>query len=295
MISGGRMTQCEDALFENPLVAYPVKAALRGAGPRPEPTGDRGEKKNYAQRLSNQLAQTVADALRPRYPNITPTATGAGQEAAIDVAKGRKRLDVKALDPTLGLTLCVSIKTYSFRDFSPSSGRLGRWTKNIVRNDHELRGEAMVLHQRQPYSVLVAVMFEPFATCADGDPSRLSDSAKSSFAHHVTTLSKRAGRGKRPVLGGADRLWVDLGAEDTRYDLFEKVYICLYDDEGACRFFDVEESPPRNGRPPDSQTLSFAEFVDAVHAEVERRNRFAPTWSEPDESEPEDGESDDGE
>ena len=79
---------------------------------------------------------------------------------------------------------------------------------------------------------------------------------------------------------------MDLGAEDTRYDLFEKVYICLYDDEGACRFFDVEEPPPRNGRPPDSQTLSFAEFVDAVHAEVERRNRFAPTWSEPDESNP---------
>ena len=121
----------------------------------------------------------------------------------------------------------------------------------------------MVLHQRQPYSVLVAVMFEPFATCADGDPSRPSDSAKSSFAHHVTTLSKRAGRGKRPVLGGADRLWVDLGAEDTRYDLFEKVYICLYDDEGACRFFDVEESPPRNGRPTG--------LADALVRRVRRR------------------------
>ncbi|WP_245672614.1 hypothetical protein [Aldersonia kunmingensis] len=275
-----------DALFESPLVAYPLQRALRAAGARPEADSERDAKKNYAQRLSNQLAQTVADGLRPLYPDITPTASGAGQEAAVDVAKGRKRLDVKAVDPTLGLIMCVSIKTYSFQDYSPKSGRLGRWTKNIVRNDHELRGEAMVLHQRQPYSVLVAVMFEPYATCDDGDPSKSSDVGKSSFAHHVTTLSKRTGRGKRPVLGGSDRLWVDLGAEDTRYDLFEKVFIGLYDADGICRFFDVEQSPPRNGRPPESQTLSFDEFIEAVHAEVERRNRFAPTWSEPEGDDP---------
>ena len=100
------------------------------AGPdgsdKPPADADRGEKKNYAQRLSNQLAQTVADALRPLYPNITPTASGEGQEATVDVAKGRKRLDVKALDPTLGLILCVSIKTYNFQDYSPRSGKLGR-------------------------------------------------------------------------------------------------------------------------------------------------------------------------
>lgn len=269
-----------DGLFPVPA-PNSLARALRLSGTKPAPEADRGEKKNYAQRLSNHLAQTVADALRSRYPDITPTASGAGQEATVDVAKGRKRLDVKSIDPTLGLVLCVSIKTYSFQDYSPTSGKLGRWTKNIVRNDHELRGEAMVLHQRQPYSVLVAVMFEPYTTCDDGDPSKASDIGKSSFAHHVTTLAKRTGRGKRPVLGGDDKLWVDLGAEDTRHDLFEKVYIGLYDSEGAVRFFDVENAPPRNGRPPESITLSFDDFVDSVHAEVERRNRFAPTWSEP--------------
>ncbi|MGB6182458.1 MAG: hypothetical protein WBF79_14550 [Rhodococcus sp. (in: high G+C Gram-positive bacteria)] len=265
---------------------YPLTFALDFAGDRPAPDADRGEKKNYAQRLSNNLAQVVADALRPRYPSITPDAHGAGQEAQVDVAKGRKRLDVKALDPTLGLILCVSIKTYSFQDYSPTSGRLGRWTKNIVRNDHELRGEAMVLHQRQPYSVLVAVMFEPWSTCEDGDPTKSSDTGKSSFAHHVTTLSKRSGRGKRAVVGVPGRAWVDLGAEDTRYDLFEKVFIALYEPDGPyrgeVRFFDVDDSPPRNGRPPDRTTLGFDEFVEVVHGEVERRNRFAPSWSEPD-------------
>ncbi len=213
-----------DSLFPEPETLFsepehePLWSALQLAGDKPPADADRGEKKNYAQRLSNQLAQTVADALRPLYPNITPTASGEGQEATVDVAKGRKRLDVKALDPTLGLILCVSIKTYNFQDYSPRSGKLGRWTKNIVRNDHELRGEAMVLHQRQPYSVLVAVMFEPYATCDDGDPTKTSDTGKSSFAHHVTTLSKRSGRGKRAVVGVPGKAWVDLGAEDTRYD-----------------------------------------------------------------------------
>lgn len=276
-----------DGLFPLPVVPTPppLAQALRRSGTKPPPDGDRAAKKNYAQRLSNHLAQTVADALRPLYPDITPTAGGLGQEATVDVAKGRKRLDVKAVDPTLGLILCVSIKTYSFQDYSPTTGKLGRWTKNIVRNDHELRGEAMVLHQRQPYSVLIAVMFEPLTTCDDGDPTKQSDSAKSSFAHQATTLSKRSGRGKRAVVGdgvyaGRGRMWVDLGADDTRYDLFEKVYIGLYDTDGAVRFFDVDEPPPRNGRPPDSATKSFDEFVEAVHHEVENRNRFAPTWSD---------------
>jgi hypothetical protein len=271
--------------------AFPLARALDAAGEKPAPDGDRGLKKNYAQRLSNQLAQVLADALRPRYPTITPTASGRGQESSIAVVKGQKRLDVAAIDPSLGLVLCVSIKTYSFQDYSPSKKKLGRWTKNIVRNDHELRGEAMVLHQRQSYSVLIGVMFEPYTTCDDGDPTKQTDVAKSSFAHHATTLAKRSGRGKPAVLGTADGAWVDLGAEDQRLELFERVFIGLYhpdgSERGAVRFFDVEKPPPRNGRPGLASTLSFDEFIDVVHAEVERRNRLAPTWAD-DESDTED-------
>jgi hypothetical protein len=265
---------------------FPLAKALDGAGEKPSATADRDLKKNYAQRLSNHLAQTIADALRSEYPSVTPTASGEGQESAIEVARGRKRLDVAAIDPTLGLVLCVSIKTYSFQDYSPRSQRLGRWTKNIVRNDHELRGEAMVLHQRQPYSVLIGVMFEPFATCDDGHSTPHRDGAKSSFAHHVNTLAKRAGRGKRAVIGTPTAAWVDLGADDPRHDLFERVFIGLYHPEGpergAVRFFDVEHPPLRFGRPDDALTLSFEQFIGAVHAEVQRRNKFAPTWADAD-------------
>src|SRR5579859_6297412 len=143
---------CANAVAIDP--SHPLRSALDAAEPKPDARGEREDKKNYAQRLSNELAQLVADALRDDFPNITPTAGGTGQEAAVGVDRGSKRLDVKATDATLGLILNVSIKTYSFQDYSPSKERLGRWTKNIVRNDHELRGEAMVLHQRQPYSVL---------------------------------------------------------------------------------------------------------------------------------------------
>lgn len=241
---------------------HPLRQALDRAGEKPPPDGDQAAKKNYAQRLSNHLAQTLADALRPYFPTVTPAADGTGQEAAVGVARGQKRLDVKVTDQTLGLLLSVSIKTYSFQDYSPSRKRLGRWTKNIVRNDHELRGEAMVLHQRQPYSVLIGVMFEPLAITEDGNPASTSDVGKSSFAHHVTTLSKRAGRGKRPVHGITGDAWVDVGAEDPRYDLFERVFIGLYqpegEDRGAVRFFDVEQAPPRNGPPPDPAKIGRA-------------------------------------
>src|SRR5258708_32183698 len=144
----------------------------------------------------------------------------------------------------------------------------------------------MVLHERQPYSVLIAVMFEPYATCDDGEPDKRSDVGKSSFAHHVNTLSKRTGRGKRAVHGASQSAWVDLGADDPRYDLFERVFIGLYHPDGPecgrVRFFDVENPPPRNGRPSPATTLSFDEFIHVVREEVDRRNKLAPTWADPD-------------
>ena len=267
--------------------SHPLRAALDAAEPKPDPRAPREEKKNYAQRLSNALAQTIADALRPTFPDITPTAAGRGQEAVVGVGHGLKRLDVKVTDATLGLILSVSIKTYSFQDYSPAKDRLGRWTKNIVRNDHELRGEAMVLHQRQPYSVLIGLMLEPYEICDDGDPGKASDTAKSSFAHHVGVLSKRTGRGRRTVYGGSAGAYVDYGADDPRHDLFERVFIGLYEqsgeDRGSVGFFDVDTPPPRNGRPAERATISLDELVEMIVAEVNRRNQFAPTWAEPEE------------
>lgn len=255
---------------------FPLRRALDAAEPKPEPTGPRDEKKNYAESLSRELAQTLADALRRKFPNITPTADGKHQEAAVGAAKGRKRLDVGVMDSALGLVLGISVKTYSFEDYSPSKGKLlGRWTKNALRNDHELGAEATALHRRQPYAVLAAIMFQPLEIC-DGAAS----GKQSSFAHHVDTLVKRTGRGRRPIRGVGARAYVDYGGEDTRLELFERVWIGLYEStgpkRGAVRFFDVEQDAPRLGRPDDALTIDLATLVKTITADVDRRNRKAP-------------------
>jgi hypothetical protein len=173
-------------------------------------------------------------------------------------------------DDEFGLLLSVSIKTYSFADWHGKKQAASRYTRNIKRNDFELHSEADVIHRRQPYAVLAAVLFMPGAACDDGDSTRASDIYKSSFAHAVVTLRHRAGR---------------LSPED-RFDRFEKVFIGLYEHEGdfagAVSFFDVESSPPRNGRPQRKDLLSLSELARALTSAVDVRNDLAPSWSEPD-------------
>lgn len=112
------------------------------------------DKKNYAERLSRALAQRFANALRPHFEGILPDSSGKGQESKARSAKGYKKLDVNYSTPELGLGLGVSIKTINFVD--PKSKR---YTKNYTRVDAELRAEATDYHDRQPYSVMVAVIF----------------------------------------------------------------------------------------------------------------------------------------
>lgn len=242
----------------------PLLAALDAAEPRPQPDGERGEKKNYAERLSRRLAELVANALRRWFPDASPF-EGSGHETEFGGDSGTKRIDVSAWDRQLGLRLDVSIKTYSFRDYSPKTKKLGRFTKNLLRNDHELRAEADTIHRRQPYSVLVAIMFMPYEASSDGKTGR------SSFAHAVMTFRKRTGRSD---------------PEHSRFDRFEAVYIGLYEHEGPrrgfARFFDVTRNPPRNGHPRDDSLLTFSELISEIKHLHDVRNDLAePDWAEP--------------
>jgi hypothetical protein len=235
--------------------ANPLLLPKRNALPRPNATAGAAEKKNYAERLSRAFAEMLAAALRTRttFRSITPTPDGRGHEASTRVDGGRKKLDVRLLNDELGLVFSASIKTYSFRDYSPSTRTFGRYQKNIVRNDMELRAEADVIHRRQPYAVMAALVFLHEGAASDGENKH------SSFAHAVFTFRKRAGR---------------ISAQDDRYDRFEKVYIGLFDPDdvtdGAVGFFDVEQPPPRNGKPRDLLTLQ--QVVDALDHLVKQRN-----------------------
>jgi hypothetical protein len=160
------------------------------------------------------------------------------------------------------LLLNVSIKTYSFQDWDERKQVAGRYTKNIKRNDLELRDEADVVHRRQPYAVLVALLFQPTGAAQDGKVD------KSSFAHAVLTLRRRSGR---------------TSPGDIRVDLFERVYIGLYEydgpSRGSVRFFDVMKNPPKVGIPALQNTLSFQELMDDIGALVRDRNWPEEEWS----------------
>jgi hypothetical protein len=218
---------------------------------------------------------TIADQLRPKYPNarVTPRPDGSGQEFSVGGKVDRKRTDVGIWDDAAGLVAGVSIKTYTFRDTQPATktrpARVTRYVKNVKRNDMELRDEADTLHRRQPYAVLTALFFMNEDACWDGI------AGQSSFAHVVFTLRKRTGR----------------AGPDSRFDLFEQVFVGLFNEAGHVRFFDVRQSPRRNQPPPESETASLADVLEGIddavvlrNTGVSRNERYAdddPEWRAP--------------
>lgn len=237
---------------------HPLRAALESAEPRPPDDASRAAKKNYAERLSRHIATTVANALRHEFHGITPDAHGKLQEAPARTSKGVKKLDVNYSTPELGLGLGVSIKTLNYRD--PKSKR---YTKNYTRADNELRAEAMDYHLRQPYAVLVAVVFIPADACGDALPG--DGKAPSSFGAAVRLFRNRARR---------------TGPKGEE-ELFERVFIGIYEHAGAHRgqawFFDVENAPPRSGRP--QSLMSFDELIDAITRTYDERNNPPFDWA----------------
>ena len=239
----------------NPKIQDSIAAELKRAGDR-DHVREQKDKKNYAEALSRGLALRFANELRQTFPGILPAPDGTGQESKARTAKGLKKLDVNYSTTQLGLGLGVSIKTVNFRD-----GKRPRYDKNFTRADAELRAEASDYHERQPYAVLVAVVFMPLDACDDA--GRL---AASSFGRAVQIYRFRAGR-QKPT--------------DSPL-LFERIFIGLYETNserfGDVTFFDVMDAPPKRGRP--ARTISFDEVIGAIVASYDQRNKPAFQWAE---------------
>ena len=218
------------------------REALAQAAPRPDDLARAPDKKNYAERLSRCLATVFANLLRNDFAGITPGPLGERQEALARTSKGVKKLDVNYSTPELGLGLGLSIKTLNYRDADTN-----RYTKNFTRIDNELRAEAVDYHERQPWSVLVALIFLPVDACDDYKRGESS----SSFGQAVRVFRHRASR----------------EAPTDRTQLFERVYVGLYALDDAdpwdVRFFDVMQTPPRAGRPSEAVTIEnvIAEII----------------------------------
>lgn len=237
-----------------------IAEVLRRAEPRPDERllskeDLRAAKKNYAERFSRAAATMLANLLRRRFPGITPNSDGSAQEAPARTAKGFKKLDVNYSTPQLGLALGVSVKSINFPPFP----------KNYSRNDNELRAEATDYHQRQPYAVLIAVLFLPVSACLDAPVRGGKVVGLSSFAKAVKFFRPRTRR-----LSHKDEV-----------DLFERFFVGLYDaTDGNVFFFDVSVPPPKHGLPRAEDRLSLAEMVLAIDKSYRDRNDPPFVWAE---------------
>jgi hypothetical protein len=225
---------------------------LSSAGSRPR-VEDGADKTPYATRFAAGFARLIANELRQSFPGIKPDADGRGTESPAQALRGLKRLDVNFSAPTSGLGLGVSLKSVHVRDKKPTP----RFHHNMKRNDEELRAEASGYHQRQPYSVLVAVIALPFEACDD------ADDRPSSFGTWVEYMFQLVRRGD----------------VNSHFDCFEAVFIALYDPIAAeVGFFDVTVPPPRRGRP--KNLLTLAELAAYIHRLYTQRNSLDFRWAE---------------
>jgi hypothetical protein len=246
-----------------PLVPGPDGTGLDSVRSSP---AEQFQKKNFAQRLSDELALKIANGLRPAFPGILPVAgsasTGSESKAIVGLEslarslKGVKRLDVNFSTLQLGLGLGVSIKTLNFRD--PKSKR---YTKNVTRIDNELRAEASDYHERQPHAVLVGLVFLP----ADS----VNETPISSFGHAAQSYRFRTGRSSH----------TDSPA------LFERLYIALYEASdtatlGSVICFDVANSPPKTGLPKTEHRLTLQLVLEQCVVAFYDRNTPRQLWAD---------------
>lgn len=222
----------------------------RDHGDREAAAAVRELKKNYAETLSRSLAEKFANALRADFPGILPDENGKGHESYARASKRTKKLDINYSNPMIGLGLGVSIKTLNFRD--PKSQR---YTKNFTRVDNEWRAEASDYHERQPYAVMIGVLFLPRDATEDAKGKH-----HSSFAGAVNVFRHRSGR-RAPV---------------DRTELFERLIIGLYESSeqrslGDTHFFDVSDTPSRSGMP--TKLMKFAKVVELIRHDYDMRNR----------------------
>jgi hypothetical protein len=239
-----------------------IARVLAEAEPRPDSRSPSEEKTKYATRFAEEMGLVIADSLSPRLAGITATT-----KRSAGSVKGKKQLDVNFSTPEHGLALGISLKSVHTRDV----GGGGRYTHNMKRNEEELRIESSGYHKRQPYAVMVAVLFLPFDSCSDGKKNN-----PSSFGSWVRHLRPLTGR-RKPT---------------NDNDLFEKIYIGLYEPDGTdLRFFDVESDPPKNGQPQREgylhardgrarRLLTFGEFLEAVYHLYLQRNAADFRWAE---------------
>jgi hypothetical protein len=240
-----------------------ITAVLHRSQPRPTSLDSTKERNAYAIRFADAAAAAMAADLSTGMEGVE-----ASPKRVASAAHGIKQLDVNFSTLSKGLALGISLKSVHIREATGAK----RYTHNMKRNEEELRIEALGYHKRQPYAVMIAVLFLPFDSCDD------AVKGSSSFGSWVKKLRPYAGR--RTPHDDADR--------------FEKIYVAVYEPDGSdIRFFDVESAPPKAGRPrneyPAARSAGFAipkgaliyeDFLFAIQNAYKSRNNEEFFWDD---------------
>ena len=222
--------------------------ALRMLPTKPADSATQAEKKNYSQLVSEKIALAFAAELRHRGLHETRPAppgevAGSGAERRVAGGIGAKKVDVTWATEESGLLLGISIKSINFRDL-----RSKNFQKNLINRRGDMLFEAVTLHRRFPYAVLVGFFFLDKDAADDATPSRRSTFEN---AHHRFKLFT----GRQGV--------------DRPEEQFERLYLVLHD---ANRF-----SPSAHvfaaGNPARETDLDAA-FDDIVALIAERNPDF---------------------
>jgi len=205
-------------------------AAVKAAGPRPGDDALQSDKKNWNQRLSDNLALAIAAELRERgMDGVLPAEPGqvgiSGAERRLSGGIGAKKVDVSWATEDSGLIFAVSIKTIMFRDNSTKN-----FQKNLTNRRGDMLIESVTLHRRFPYAVLAAFLFlDAGAATDDVDDDGNKKKRSSTFLNAFPRL----------------RLFTGRNDPAGRDEQFEKFYVLLLDSnqfQPSIRAYEVNDS-----------------------------------------------------
>lgn len=213
------MSRFKDSLIE----------AVKAAGHKPADSAPPSIKKNWNQRLSDNLALAIAGELRELgMDTALPAAPGqvgaSGAERRLSGGIGAKKVDVSWATEESGLIFAISVKTIMFKDMKADN-----YQKNLTNRRGDMLVESVTLHRRFPYAVLAAFFFldagaETDNIAADGTPKNRNSTFENAFP----------------------RLRLFTGRDDPagREEQFEKFYVFLLDSNPSAptiRAFEVND------------------------------------------------------
>lgn len=146
-------------------------------------------KQAYSQDMSAAVAAALSEAVRQRgmreaLPAPPGSGGASGAERRMAGGIGAKKVDVTWATEECGLIFSASVKTINWRD-----GQSGTYQKNLTNRRGDLLFEAVTLHRRFPYAVVLGFLF-----LDDGARSDDTDRRNSTFRNAHQRLKLFTGR-----------------------------------------------------------------------------------------------------